>query len=83
MSKCTFTIQTVYQYAPRRSIIITPSTPLCADIREIVSSISAAVDSVVVVAIFYLDTITAFYETISFHCNTIRKLYLQMTIFIV
>jgi len=67
ISKCsTFTIHktvSVYQYTPRRSIIITPSTPLCADIREIVSSISAAVDSVVVAAILlyvgemsYLDS---------------------------
>jgi hypothetical protein len=30
--------------APRRSIIITPSTPLCDEIRAIVSSISAMVD---------------------------------------
>ena len=51
------TKQTVYQYrsipayAPRRSIIITPSTPLCDDIRSIVSSISAAVDSVLVATI--------------------------------
>ena len=29
---------------PRQSIIITPSTPLCEDIRAIVSSISATVD---------------------------------------